>query len=126
MSDSKGILFEKCIFCSDAKKRLKGHSTSGSFEKLCKIETVACQSEIISAAKRFPELNKYHRVLSLASDDLIAMEAKYHNTCKRKFLREIEKQLSEVSKPEENKSVRKSMKWPLAIWFCLLNMKPLK
>lgn len=81
----KGIIKDNCILCPVHQKRVKGKK-SGAYEKLIRVETTASSDEITNAAKRCPHLPQSERVLSLHGDDLIAMEAKYHNSCKKKFI----------------------------------------
>ena len=42
----------------------------------------------INAAKQNIESKECQRILALGSEDLVAIEVNYHNTCKLKFLRE--------------------------------------
>lgn len=108
-SNSKGILESQCIFCQTGRKRVKTNSGE-SFDKLCKIETLQSSAVIISGAKRHPELEQSQRVLALGSEDLVAIEAQYHNSCKRKFIRE-----TDIHETPVDKSNRKSHQEAFAV-----------
>ena len=43
---------------------------------------------MINSATQFPHLEQSQKILSLGPNDLIAMEAQYHNSCQRAFIRE--------------------------------------
>lgn len=74
----------------EGNKKVKTYS-GVCFGKICKIEAVESGAVIVSGAKWHPELEKSQRVLALGSEGLVAVEAKYHNSCKHKFLRETGK-----------------------------------
>ena len=86
-SDRKGVLMSCCIFCSAERKR-KSSGGGGDFEVLSKVETMESSGIIINAAKLNPGLETSQRVLALGSEDLVAIAAHYHNSCRLKFLRE--------------------------------------
>ena len=86
-SDAKGVLGRSCIFCSTVRKRLRSPGDV-SFENLHKVETMECSDMLINAAKRNTGLRNSVRVLALGSEDLVAIEAHYHNSCRLKFLQE--------------------------------------
>lgn len=85
-SSPRGVLKASCIFCSTTQKR--GKSSSSSYETLHKVETMECSDTFMNAAKKNMQSEKSQRILALGSEDLVAIEVHYHNTCKLKFLRE--------------------------------------
>lgn len=88
-SSPKGVFKPSCIFCSAKQKRLKSCSGSGSHASLHKVETMECSDTLLKAAKQNRGLKSSQRVLALGSEDLVAIEAHYHNTCRLKFLKEV-------------------------------------
>lgn len=99
-TSSRGIINDNCILCTVNQKRVK--KMSGGFEKLISVETTTCRDEIINAAKPCPLLPQSEYVLSLHSDDLIAMEPKYHNSCKKKFIWESRESDGQLAEKVEN------------------------
>ena len=111
-SSSTGTLQEQCIFCPDQRKRLK---VFGRYEKLCRLESGDCRDEILAAAKQKPDLEASQKILALGLKDLVATEAKYHNSCKKKFLRQTD---NTVIEPE--KSARKRHEESFAVLSCFI------
>ena len=83
-TNPKGVLEKKCIFCGCQKKRCNNFT---NFEKLCLVQTVNESKRIIHLAKSNPSDPLSQRLLSLGSEDLIAIEAMYHSTCELKYRR---------------------------------------
>lgn len=79
-SNAKGVLLNQCMFCTVIRKRLK--TGQNTFEKLAQIETLESSKVSLDAAKKTPQLETSQRILALGSKDLIAIEGKYHNSCK--------------------------------------------
>lgn len=88
-SNDKGILAKQCILYLQEKKRSKPQSSGRSWERLCRVKMMECSREMILAARRFPQLEKSKQILAFGSEDLIAIEANYANSCRHKYLHEI-------------------------------------
>ena len=52
---------------------------------------------MINSATQFPHLEQSQKILSLGSNDLITMEAQYHNSYRRAFIRETKTAASTLS-----------------------------
>jgi len=76
----RGVLGQECLFCGKQRKR-----KSQKNEPLNQCLTEDGCISIISAAKRKCDT----RILGLG-EDLIAKEAKYHNSCRRNYIRQDE------------------------------------
>ena len=86
-SSKRGILGEQCLFCGKKRKR-----KSQSNETLHQCITKDGSKAILHAASRKGDA----RILGLGKD-LIAIEAKYHNTCRRGYIRLEEKDKRQTS-----------------------------
>ena len=84
-TNNKGVLEKTCLFCSLSRKRLK---SSSAYDKLHKVQTADLSESFVSTAKAHPLIKESQRILALGSEDLVAMEAHYHNTCRLKFFRD--------------------------------------
>ena len=87
------VLPEVCIFCGLVSKYKKGTNTR---------ETLLCCSEFRADEKiRSAATRKFEsKILSIASDELIAKEARYHTSCYRDYTR------PEKDKPTENDNIK--------------------
>ena len=104
-TDVRGVLQHSCIFCSTERKRFKSCSKDSSFEKLHKVETIEQSNLLIKAAKSKSGLRSSQQILSLGSEDLVAKEAHFHNTCMLKFLQESKAHIE--SSTHKNISVKR-------------------
>ena len=92
-SHGSAVLPEVCIFCGLVSKYKKGTNTR---EKLLCCSEFRTDEKIRSAATR-----KFDsKILSIASDELIAKEARYHTSCYRDYAR------PEKDKPTENDNIK--------------------
>ena len=87
------VLPEVCIFCGLVSKYKKGTNTR---EKLLCCSEFLADEKIRSAANRKFDF----KILSIASDELIAKEARYHTSCYRDYTR------PEKDKPTENDNIK--------------------
>ena len=105
-SSPTGVLAPSCILCSFKRKRNTssgGSGGSGSFEILHKVMTLECSKMLVDFAKQNPNSKISQRILSLGSEELVAKEAHYHNSCRVKFLKE-ESEKSVTSKKTTSNS----------------------
>lgn len=83
VSSSTGIFGNKCLFCPFQRRR-SGSSQSGAFEMPRPISTRNSAAAIIDAAKN-QDSDISHKILAIG--DLLAKEAKCHDSCKREFIK---------------------------------------
>lgn len=86
-TNQRGVLGEDCLFCGKQRKR-----KSQKNEPLKQCLTMDGCKSIIRAAKKKCDT----RILGLG-EDLIAKEAKYHNTCRRNYVRQDEDEEAQTS-----------------------------
>ncbi len=86
-TNERGVLGEDCLFCGKQRKR---KSQKNEALKQC-LTLDGCKS-IVCAAKRKCDT----RILGLG-EDLIAKEAKYHNSCRRNYVRQDEDEEEQAS-----------------------------
>ena len=104
-SDTKGVLVPSCILCSTKKKRNSGPVTS--YETLHKVVTLQCSKTLVDRAKEIPDSIISQRIIGLCSQDLVAKEVHYHNSCKLSFLKKASVEASEPNKKHEASEKKK-------------------
>lgn len=77
LSNTRGVLEEECLFCGQKRKRKLRKN-----EPLSQCMTTDGSRTIILAARKKDDT----RILALG-EDLVAKEARYHNSCRREYIR---------------------------------------
>ena len=90
-NNTRGVLGQECIFCLQKRKRKLQKN-----EPLSQCLTIDGSESILHAAR----IKNDGRILALG-EDLIAKEAKYHNSCRRDYVRQ------DVSEEEETSNRKK-------------------
>lgn len=91
-TNERGILGDNCLFCGKQRKR-----KSQKNEPLQQCLTLDGCKSIMNAAKKKCDT----RILGLG-EDLIAKEAKYHNTCRRNYVRQDEEEEAQTSNRQKH------------------------
>lgn len=99
-TNERGVLGDSCLFCGKMRKRRKSQRS----EPLSQCLTMdGCKSIVCAAMKKGDT-----RILGLG-EDLIAKEAKYHNSCRRNYVREVDEdeELQTSTRKKHNEAFQK-------------------